>query len=477
MEPMNMADQSQLSIIVVNATGFDNFTEDEFLENVLGPKHLPLKLVLPVTITYVMIFITGVFGNAVTCAVITINPAMQTATNHYLFNLAVSDLMLLVLGLPNELWVFWQQYPWEFGLTVCKGRAFISEMSSYVSVLTIVAFSLERYLAICHPLRLYVMSGLKRHMFVIVAAWIVALVCALPFCWYTELNYVEWPPYSRNISRNSAVCAMLNMPDLPLYEMSCIIFFLGPMVMIMWLYVHIGRAIQGTTLGHRIDGTVHGETRPSQSRKAIVRMLSAVVITFFICWAPFHVQRLLWVYTQPRTFAKINEWLYPLAGSLYYFSTTINPILYNVMSAKYRKAFKQTLRCSPPSNHHFHRDVDVASTRQGTFCRCRSSSSSRIVRVQSVLKNHKTNRNPKDLVLSPLPDDENVDYHKNHKHHENYDRNGMLSLKASTESIDESNPAYNKTLKSSIVIDRINGTTNCRKDEKSGRAFFGETQI
>lgn len=62
-----------------------------------------------------------------------------------------------------------------------------------MSVLTIVAFSMERYLAICHPLHLYAMSGLKRPIRFILAAWVVALVCALPFAVYTTVYYVEFP--------------------------------------------------------------------------------------------------------------------------------------------------------------------------------------------------------------------------------------------------------------------------------------------
>jgi len=73
-------------------------TEDEYLSKVLGPKYLSLKLVIPLTITYVVIFITGIFGNVATCTVIIRNSSMQTATNYYLFSLAISDLTLLLLG-------------------------------------------------------------------------------------------------------------------------------------------------------------------------------------------------------------------------------------------------------------------------------------------------------------------------------------------------------------------------------------------
>lgn len=50
------------------------------------------------TVIYVIIFITGVLGNVVTCIVIAKNKGMHTAVNYYLFSLAVSDLLLLISG-------------------------------------------------------------------------------------------------------------------------------------------------------------------------------------------------------------------------------------------------------------------------------------------------------------------------------------------------------------------------------------------
>jgi hypothetical protein len=78
----------------------------------------------------------------------------------------------------------------------------------------------------------------------------------------------------------------------------------------------------------------------------------AVVIGFFVCWAPFHAQRLLYVYAKNApNFREINEIMYYITGCFYYCSATINPILYNVMSVRYREAFRETL-CfiRPPGN-------------------------------------------------------------------------------------------------------------------------------
>lgn len=71
----------------------------------------------------------------------------------------------------------------------------------------------------------------------------------------------------------------------------------------------------------------------------------AVVVAFFICWAPFHAQRLLAVYASPDSQrhdairALYNALTY-MSGVLYYLSTTVNPVLYHIMSNKFREAFK-----------------------------------------------------------------------------------------------------------------------------------------
>lgn len=75
-----------------------NCSIEEYLQYILGPQRLDLTVAVPITVVYVLIFVTGVVGNVSVCVVIVKNQSMHTATNYYLFSLAISDLMLLLLG-------------------------------------------------------------------------------------------------------------------------------------------------------------------------------------------------------------------------------------------------------------------------------------------------------------------------------------------------------------------------------------------
>ncbi|CAK9303063.1 unnamed protein product [Gordionus sp. m RMFG-2023] len=80
------------------------------------------------------------------------------------------------------------------------------------------------------------------------------------------------------------------------------------------------------------------------NHKNILKMLITVVICFFICYAPNQAQRLHFCYVKHWTERRLTEFkvLFYVSGILFYVSTTINPILYNVISLKYRRAFKYT---------------------------------------------------------------------------------------------------------------------------------------
>lgn len=83
----------------INGTNIsESFDEKAYLAARLGDRHIPMTSFVILFIVYISILITGTVGNICTCIVIARNRTMHTATNYYLFSLAISDLLTLVLG-------------------------------------------------------------------------------------------------------------------------------------------------------------------------------------------------------------------------------------------------------------------------------------------------------------------------------------------------------------------------------------------
>lgn len=148
----------------------------------------PLSLLVPTTVCYAIIFVAGILGNVVTCIIINKNKSMHTATNYYLFNLAISDLMLLISGMPLDIYNMWIPNQYPFSSAVCMALGMISETTANATVLTITSFTVERYIAICHPFRQHMMD-LSRAVKFIFAIWVVSFCLAIPQ--FIQIGVVE----------------------------------------------------------------------------------------------------------------------------------------------------------------------------------------------------------------------------------------------------------------------------------------------
>ncbi|KAG6453130.1 pyrokinin-1 receptor isoform X1 [Manduca sexta] len=310
-----------------------------------------LDLLVPLSITYAVIFVAGILGNTSTCIVIARNRSMHTATNFYLFSLAISDLILLVCGLPLELHRLWYPFTYPLGEAECITIGLASETSANATVLTITAFTVERYIAICRPFMSHTMSKLSRAVRFIVAIWVFALCTAVPQAMQFGLvSYVE-------NGQTIVECTVKGPGVHQVFVISSFVFFVVPMSVITVLYALIGVKLRTSRVLHPVkklsvdsNERPYGQTqyRNGASQRRVIRMLVAVALSFFICWAPFHVQRLLAIYGKSLehpsdTFYLVYIVLTFLSGVLYYLSTAINPFLYNIMSNKFRNAFKMTL--------------------------------------------------------------------------------------------------------------------------------------
>ncbi|XP_059482708.1 neuropeptides capa receptor-like isoform X2 [Neocloeon triangulifer] len=266
--------------------GFSNSTLKDILQNILGFQPMGLPILITITAIYAIMFTTGILGNALVCVVIVKQPNMRTATNFYLFSLATADIIILLSGIPLELYEYWNNMLWGLGEAACKMRMYVLEIASYVSVLTIVAFSMERYLAICHPLHAYAMSGLRRASRIVAAIWLVSIACAIPFYIITRIfDYYVQRPESAIEKLSTCQMEFVKLGSFPVFETSCVVFFVIPLSILLIMYTQIGLVVSRRK-------NIGESQNNASSQKPVIMMLSAVVVSFFVCWAPFHAQRI-----------------------------------------------------------------------------------------------------------------------------------------------------------------------------------------
>jgi hypothetical protein len=144
----------------------------------------------------------------------------------------------------------------------------------------------------------------------ILGVWIAAFIGAFPVFFIVVINRLELPsgeewnyPHTDwfgNVTINyqtiidAEFCA-LDMSNTEASQTFILcaffIFFLFPAIVIMAVYLHILYKI------HQTDQSLGVEHQSKvRNRRSLIRMLATVVIIFFICWIPFHAQRLISIF-------------------------------------------------------------------------------------------------------------------------------------------------------------------------------------
>lgn len=76
---------------------------------------------------------------------------MKTATNIYIFNLAMADA-LVTTTMPFQSTEYLMN-SWPFGDVLCKIVISIDYYNMFTSIFTLTMMSVDRYIAVCHPVK------------------------------------------------------------------------------------------------------------------------------------------------------------------------------------------------------------------------------------------------------------------------------------------------------------------------------------
>lgn len=290
-------------------------------------------------ILYTTIFILGIFGNVLVCYVVFRNKAMQTVTNLFITNLALSDILLCVLAVPfTPLYTFLGK--WVFGSVICHLVSYAQGTSVYISTLTLTSIAIDRFFVIIYPF--HPRMKLSTCIVIIVTIWMFSILVTLPYG-----IYMRHKP-SDNITETKYYCE----EDWP-YEdyrkifggLTTMMQFVIPFFLIAFCYICVSLRLNDRARSKPGSKNSRKEEADRERKRRTNRMLIAMVVIFLLSWLPLNVINII-----NDFYGQMGNWQYYflsffMVHSMAMSSTCYNPFLYAWLNENFRKEFKQVLPC------------------------------------------------------------------------------------------------------------------------------------
>lgn len=312
-----------------------------------APSDLPDYIRSATTAVCTVILAIGVSGNLLVPVVVCHTKELRNSTNLFLINLSIADLLVLVVCMPPVL-VELHSKPetWVLGEVLCKAVPYVELTVAHGSILTILAISFERYYAICKPLKAGYTCTKMRALAIILVIWVVALMVTSPI-----LLIAEYTTDIHNDGTTVTLCLTSAHTTWQKIYFSTIVitFFWLPLVILVVIFAIIAKHL---TKDRELP-TNAAERSRMRSRKQVIFMLGAVVCCFFLCLMPFRLLTTWVIFTDNANLMRLGmESYYNLlyfCRVMVYINSAVNPILYNLISSKFRLAFIGALYCRAKS--------------------------------------------------------------------------------------------------------------------------------
>ncbi|KAK1886665.1 Somatostatin receptor type 5 [Dissostichus eleginoides] len=239
------------------------------------------------------VFMVGLTGNTLAIYVVLRYAKMKTVTNIYILNLAVAD-ELYIIGLPFLTTQNVLSY-WPFGTFLCRVVMTADCMNQFTSIFCLTVMSIDRYLAVVHPIRSTKWRHPRVAKVVSAAVWAVSFVVVLPVFIFSDVQdtfnscNMNWPE-----PKNAWSTAFI------LYTAT--VGFFGPLLIICLCYLLI-------IIKMKSSGVRAGFTKRRRSERK----------------------------------SSVSAGIYFFAVSLTYANSCANPVLYGFLSDNFRQSFRKVL--------------------------------------------------------------------------------------------------------------------------------------
>uniref|UniRef100_A0A3Q3L5Q3 G-protein coupled receptors family 1 profile domain-containing protein n=1 Tax=Mastacembelus armatus TaxID=205130 RepID=A0A3Q3L5Q3_9TELE len=298
-----------------------------------GHQYLPVVLLYVMPSFFLVVLILGLPLNLLSLWIFLHRLRRWSRSTVFLFNLTLADTSWL-LALPFLVYYHLNQLYWKLGLPLCTAVRMLYHNYFYLSIFFVTCISMDRYLAIVHPLRSLVLLGRRKTSLLCAAIWVATLVVSIPVA---RMTLIQTCPRS-----NRTICTLYTMlndtsESLP-YSLFCsIICFLLPLLSICYCGLHSVKELRRRP----------GRRDPLDKHRRLRRVLSAALVLFVLFYLPYHMCRnaaivMRAVYPDNPALWRAPDLAFALEMCFCSLITCVNPLFSGFIGSQFRKEFHGT---------------------------------------------------------------------------------------------------------------------------------------
>ena len=292
------------------------------------------------TLVHCLILLFSLTGNTVIGIIVYKTKTMRKPINFFIVNMAMSDLLFSIFIIPSDIQLLYTD-SWlirgPLGQALCKLVNFLADVSTAVSIQSLVLIAVGRFGAVVYPLRSSLISS-KLCSFFVLVTWIVAITVASP-----GLVAVKLVEYQRGL-----VCLMHwkevfgESSSFEDYYMSiAVVFVFIPLLLIAILYITIYIKLKSQKIPGEQSFSV-GQQRQQRERN-VLKMAIAIVLELAVCWLPFAIGGFFLAYAENMIRSCVFLYFITVANFTARANCAMNPCICFIFSRNYREGLKTLL--------------------------------------------------------------------------------------------------------------------------------------
>ncbi|NXN16590.1 PRLHR protein, partial [Indicator maculatus] len=231
---------------------------------------------------YTMLVAVACTGNLFLILLIALTKKLHCTTNFLIGNLAAANFIMCLACVPLTVSYAFEARGWLFGTFLCHFVTLVQAATVFVSVLSLTAIAIDRYVVVAYSLRRRV--SCRSCVCLVACIWLLSLLASVPTSLHT--HYLDL----NTAGHDMIICEEFwQQEERARLLYSCLMLLLSymlPLLAVSFSFCAISYHLQRRN--------VPGATYPCQdkwtkTKQKTFRVLTVSVLSFAICWLPLKV--------------------------------------------------------------------------------------------------------------------------------------------------------------------------------------------